>query len=98
MELSWQPPHSVRDTLFYTWPADVSHLMGKVLYVLGSDEQLNIGQVIFDQVIDHSKSHSTLKPIGFPSMICGILLAQKPNSLQPEDGVGVDVKPLMISE
>ncbi|GAA0172376.1 hypothetical protein LIER_26216 [Lithospermum erythrorhizon] len=31
-------------------------------------------------------------------MIGGILLAQKPDLLQPEDGVGVDVKPLMISE
>ncbi|GAA0165573.1 hypothetical protein LIER_40008 [Lithospermum erythrorhizon] len=77
---------------------NVSHLMGKVLYVLRFDEQLNIGQVIFDQVIDHAKSHSTLKPIGFPSMICGILLAWKPDLLQLEDGVGVHVKPLMISE
>ncbi|GAA0186333.1 hypothetical protein LIER_33621 [Lithospermum erythrorhizon] len=77
---------------------NVSHLMEKVLYVLGSDEQLNIGQVIFDQVIDHAKSHSTLKPIGFSCMICDILLAQKPDLLQPEDGVGIDVTPLMISE
>ncbi|GAA0164155.1 hypothetical protein LIER_19860 [Lithospermum erythrorhizon] len=70
---------------------NVSYIMGKVLYVLGSNEKLNIGQVIFDQIIDHAKSHSTLKPIGIFSMIYGILLAQKPDLLQPEHGVGVDV-------
>ncbi|GAA0175167.1 hypothetical protein LIER_28401 [Lithospermum erythrorhizon] len=48
---------------------NVSETLGKVLYVLGYDQELNIGKVIFDQIMDHSKTGAKLKPIGFPSLI-----------------------------
>ncbi|GAA0184201.1 hypothetical protein LIER_31489 [Lithospermum erythrorhizon] len=73
---------------------NMSHLMGKVLYVLGSDEQLNIGRVIFDQVIDHAKSHSTLKPIGFSNVPLNPQDAPKPEpTLAPEgEAAGILIK------
>ncbi|GAA0144734.1 hypothetical protein LIER_35997 [Lithospermum erythrorhizon] len=77
---------------------NVSEAMGRMLYVMESDQQLNIGKVIFDQMVDHSRTGAKLKPIGFPSLICSMLVTQHPNVLKKEDGLGEDAKSLTISD
>ncbi|GAA0169707.1 hypothetical protein LIER_24127 [Lithospermum erythrorhizon] len=57
---------------------NVSEAMGRVLYVVGSNKELDFGRVIFDQIVDHSKTGAKLNPIGFPILICSILIPQHP--------------------
>ncbi|GAA0147686.1 hypothetical protein LIER_36565 [Lithospermum erythrorhizon] len=68
------------------------------MYVMGSDQELDFGRVIFDQIVDHSRTGTKLKTIGFPSLICSILIHQHREVLKAEDGSGKDVKPLTITD
>ena len=77
---------------------NVSEAVGKMLYVLGSEQNLDFGQVIFDQIVDHAKTGARLKPIGFPRLICSIVLRQHPNILKAEDGQGEPMKEFTISD
>ncbi|GAA0151660.1 hypothetical protein LIER_10336 [Lithospermum erythrorhizon] len=77
---------------------NVSEAVGRVLYVMGSDQHLNIGKVIFEQIVDHSRTGAKLKPIGFPSLICSMLITRYPHVLKKGDGLGEDVKSLTISD
>ncbi|GAA0151330.1 hypothetical protein LIER_43141 [Lithospermum erythrorhizon] len=47
--------------------------------------------------MDHSRTGAKLKPIGFPSLICSLLISQHPEILKAEDGPGEDAKPLTIT-
>ncbi|GAA0179157.1 hypothetical protein LIER_42203 [Lithospermum erythrorhizon] len=68
------------------------------MYVMGIDQQLSIGKVIFDQIVDHSRTGVKLKPIGFPSLICSMLITRHPHVLKKEDGLREDAKSFTISE
>ncbi|GAA0165818.1 hypothetical protein LIER_40063 [Lithospermum erythrorhizon] len=65
---------------------------------MGTEHVLNVGKVICVQVVDHAKTGAKLKPIGFPSLICSLLITQHPTVLMKEDGIGKDAKPLTISD
>ncbi|GAA0160571.1 hypothetical protein LIER_39061 [Lithospermum erythrorhizon] len=75
---------------------NVSEALGRMLYVMGSDQQLNIGKVIFDQMVDHFKTGFKLKPIGFSSLICSFLINQHLTMLKTEDDFWEDAKSLTI--
>ncbi|GAA0155531.1 hypothetical protein LIER_13240 [Lithospermum erythrorhizon] len=77
---------------------NVSEALGMIMYVRGIDQQLNIGKVIFDLIVDHSRTGSKLKPIGFPSLIYNMLIIQHPHVLKKEDGLEEDAKSLTISD
>ncbi|GAA0163420.1 hypothetical protein LIER_19294 [Lithospermum erythrorhizon] len=77
---------------------NMSEALGRMLFVMGTEHVLNMGKVIFDQVVDHAKTGAKLKPIGFPSLICSQLITQHPAVLKKEDGLGRDSKPLTISD
>ena len=53
--------------------------------------------MIYDQIVDHAKTYVTLKSIGFPRLICSIVLSQHPDLLKPEDGHGEEMKELLIT-
>ncbi|GAA0173242.1 hypothetical protein LIER_26899 [Lithospermum erythrorhizon] len=53
---------------------------------------------IFHKVVDHAKTGAKLKPIGFPSLICSLLIIQHRTVLRKEHGIGEDAKPLTISD
>ncbi|GAA0171687.1 hypothetical protein LIER_41202 [Lithospermum erythrorhizon] len=61
-----------------THTTSIGEALAKVLYVLGSGDNLNVGQVIFYQIVDHARSNAVLKPIGYPSLICSLLKTQHP--------------------
>ncbi|GAA0158154.1 hypothetical protein LIER_15253 [Lithospermum erythrorhizon] len=48
--------------------------------------------------LDRILTSAKLKPIGFPSLICSMLITQHPCVLKKEDGLGEDAKSLTISE
>ncbi|GAA0174989.1 hypothetical protein LIER_28256 [Lithospermum erythrorhizon] len=77
---------------------NVSEALGRMLYVMGTEHVLNVGKIIFDQIVDHVKTGAKLKPIGLPSLICSLLITQHPTVLKKEDGIGEDAKPLTISD
>ncbi|GAA0141043.1 hypothetical protein LIER_02279 [Lithospermum erythrorhizon] len=77
---------------------NVVEILARMLFVMGSEHELNVGKIIFDQVVDHAKSGAKLKPIGFPSLIYSLLITQHPDVLRKEDGTGEDAKSLTISD
>ncbi|GAA0183438.1 hypothetical protein LIER_30847 [Lithospermum erythrorhizon] len=76
---------------------NINESLARVLYVLGSDDQLNMGQVIFEQIVDHAKSNVVLKPIGFLSLTSNLLRAQHPRVLTSTDAEETVAKPFTIS-
>ncbi|GAA0140970.1 hypothetical protein LIER_02219 [Lithospermum erythrorhizon] len=77
---------------------NVSEALGRMLFLMGTEHVLNVGKIIFYQIVDDVKTGAKLKPIGFPSLICSLLITQHPNILRKEDGLGEDAKPLTISD
>ncbi|GAA0156929.1 hypothetical protein LIER_14306 [Lithospermum erythrorhizon] len=45
--------------------------------MIGSGASFNLGQFIFDRVMQHAQSHGILKPIAYPSILCSIMESQK---------------------
>ncbi|GAA0151674.1 hypothetical protein LIER_37332 [Lithospermum erythrorhizon] len=52
----------------------------------------------FSEAMGRMMTWAKLKPIGFSSLICSILIHQHPEVLKAEDGPGEDVKPLTITD
>ncbi|GAA0166605.1 hypothetical protein LIER_21725 [Lithospermum erythrorhizon] len=77
---------------------NVSEALGRMQYAMRLDQQLNNGKVIFDQMVDHSKTSAKLKSIDFPSLIYSMLINQHLDVLKKEDGFGEDAKSLSISD
>ncbi|GAA0185953.1 hypothetical protein LIER_33241 [Lithospermum erythrorhizon] len=50
------------------------------------------------KIVDYSRTGAKLKPIGFPSRICSLLINQHPTALKKEDDFGKDAKSLTISD
>ncbi|GAA0155644.1 hypothetical protein LIER_13330 [Lithospermum erythrorhizon] len=67
----------------------VSETLAMVLYMIGTRALFNLGQFIFDQVVQHAQSHAILKPIAYPSMLCSILESHKEDILTAEDVEGL---------
>ncbi|GAA0149371.1 hypothetical protein LIER_08564 [Lithospermum erythrorhizon] len=66
--------------------------------VCNGGKMLNAEKIIFYQIVDHVETGAKLKPIGFRSLICSLLITQYPNVLKKVDGLGEDAKPLTISD
>ncbi|GAA0148644.1 hypothetical protein LIER_08030 [Lithospermum erythrorhizon] len=77
---------------------NVSEAVGRMMYVMGFEQELDFGRVIFDQIMDHCRTGAKLKPIGFSSLICSTLIDQHPEVLKAEDGPGEDAKLLTITD
>jgi hypothetical protein len=59
--------------------------LARLIYSIGTGNDVDYGSFIFDQTVPHSQSWAVKLPIAFPSLLCGIILAQHPNILLPED-------------
>ncbi|GAA0154060.1 hypothetical protein LIER_12149 [Lithospermum erythrorhizon] len=75
---------------------NISEAVGRMMYVMGSEQELDFGRVIVDQIVDHSRTRAKLKTIGLTSLICSILIPQHLEVLKVEDGTSEDAKPLTI--
>jgi hypothetical protein len=59
--------------------------LARFIYAIETGTDADFGSYIFDQTMPHGKSWAVKLAIGFPSLICGIILEQHPNILLPED-------------
>lgn len=65
--------------------SDVREDLADLLYRIGSKSAFDIGQIIFDNVVRLAESTAVNKPMGYPSLIYGILVAQHPDIRRPDE-------------
>ncbi|WJX24287.1 hypothetical protein P8452_13412 [Trifolium repens] len=68
-----------------THSSTITTELARFIYAIGSGTDADFGSYIFDQTMPHGKSWAVKLAIGFPYLICGIILDQHPNILLPED-------------
>jgi hypothetical protein len=59
--------------------------LARLIYSVGTGTEVDYGTYIFDQTLQHGKSWAIRMPIAFPTLICGIILAQHPTILTAGD-------------
>ncbi|XP_058761700.1 uncharacterized protein LOC131635104 [Vicia villosa] len=72
----------------------ISTVLGRFMYAVGTKAKFDYGTYIFDQTMKHAGNFSVKGPIGFPSLLCGIILTQYPNILNEHDVVCKRESPL----
>ena len=65
----------------------ISTGLGRFIYAVGTKTEFDYGRYIFDQTLKHAGSYAIKGPIAFPSLLCGIVLAQYPDILVERDTV-----------
>ncbi|WJX77395.1 hypothetical protein P8452_60710 [Trifolium repens] len=77
-----------------THTSDIATSLARFVYSVGTETVFNYGAHIFDETVQHAKSWAVRMPIAYPSLICGIILAQHPNILTADDEVSKRESPL----
>lgn len=68
-----------------THNCDVATGLARFIYAVGNKINYDFGTYIFDQTVKHAKTLAVKLPIAFPSLLCGIILSQRPDILGKED-------------
>ncbi|KAK2359714.1 hypothetical protein QL285_085060 [Trifolium repens] len=77
-----------------THTSDIATSLARFIYSVGTGTMFNYGAHIFDETVQHAKSWAVRMPIAYPSLICGIILAQHPTILTADDEVSKRESPL----
>ncbi|KAK2392363.1 hypothetical protein QL285_065733 [Trifolium repens] len=77
-----------------THTSDIATGLARFIYSVGTRTMFNYGAHIFDETVQHGKSWAVRMPIAYPSLICGIILAQHPTILTADDEVSKRESPL----
>ncbi|KAK2445369.1 hypothetical protein QL285_016309 [Trifolium repens] len=77
-----------------THTSDIATSLARFIYSVGTGTVFNYGYHIFDETVQHAKSWAVRMPIAYPSLICGIILAQHPTILTADDEVSKRESPL----
>ncbi|KAK2422130.1 hypothetical protein QL285_032689 [Trifolium repens] len=77
-----------------THTSDIATSLARFVYSVGTGTIFNYGAHIFEETVQHAKSWAVRMPIAYPSLICGIILAQHPNILTADDEVSKRESPL----
>ncbi|KAK2352930.1 hypothetical protein QL285_090623 [Trifolium repens] len=77
-----------------THTSDIATGLARFIYSVGTGTMFNYGAHIFDETVQHGKSWTVRMPIAYPSLICGIILAQHPTILTADDEVSKRESPL----
>ena len=77
-----------------THTSDIATGLARFIYSVGTGTMFNYGAHIFDETVQHAKSWAVRMPIAYPSLICGIILAQHPTILTVDDEVSKRESPL----
>ena len=62
--------------------------LARLIYQIGTRSSFDFGEFVLDHLAKHAKSFAVKLPIGFPSIITGILLKQNKNILRSTDVAG----------
>ncbi|XP_057416161.1 uncharacterized protein LOC130710807 [Lotus japonicus] len=68
-----------------THSSDVSSGLAKLIYLVGTQTQFDFGEYVFAQTMKHAETFAVRLPIGFPCLICGIILSQHPQILRDDE-------------
>jgi hypothetical protein len=68
-----------------THTSDIATSLARFVYAVGTGTEFNYGAHIFEETVQHAKSWAVRMPIAYPSLICGIILAQHPTILTTDD-------------
>lgn len=68
---------ALRNWMPNTHSSVVRQGLALVLYQIGTKGSFNFGQLVFDQVVKHAEKQVVGKPLGFPSLIFGIIQSQQ---------------------
>ncbi|KAK2397063.1 hypothetical protein QL285_058685 [Trifolium repens] len=77
-----------------THTSDIATGLARFIYSVGTGTMFNYGAHIFDETVQHGKTWAVRMPIAYPSLICGIVLAQHPTILTDDDEVSKRESPL----
>ncbi|KAK2381226.1 hypothetical protein QL285_068849 [Trifolium repens] len=77
-----------------THTSDIATGLARFIYSVGTGTMFNYGAHIFDEIVQHGKSWAVRMHIAYPSLICGIILAQHPTILTADDEVSKRESPL----
>ncbi|KAK2437436.1 hypothetical protein QL285_022331 [Trifolium repens] len=77
-----------------THTSDIATGLARFIYSVGTSTVFNYGAHIFEETVQHAKSWAVRMPIAYPSLICGIILAQHPTILTADDEVSKRESPL----
>ncbi|KAK2391761.1 hypothetical protein QL285_065191 [Trifolium repens] len=77
-----------------THTSDIATSLVRFIYSVGTGTAFNYGAHIFDETVQHAKSWAVRMPVAYPSLICGIILAQHPTVLTADDEVSKRESPL----
>ncbi|GAA0173480.1 hypothetical protein LIER_27087 [Lithospermum erythrorhizon] len=77
--------------------ASLTETMASLLSHIGTKGEFNISRFMFDQVVKHLDSHAVALAIGYPRMICGVLLNQHPKIVKKDNVRGEAPKKLLIT-
>ncbi|KAK2436426.1 hypothetical protein QL285_021421 [Trifolium repens] len=80
-----------------THSSTIATSLAKFVYAVGTGANVDYGALIFDQIVEHGKSWAIKLVIGFPTLICDIILDQHPNILVPEDTPCKRESPMSLS-
>ncbi|KAK2361264.1 hypothetical protein QL285_086431 [Trifolium repens] len=77
-----------------THTSNIATGLARFIYSVGTGTMFNYGAHIFYETVQHGKSWAVRMPIAYPSLICGIILAQHPTILTADDEVSKRESPL----
>ncbi|WJX89652.1 hypothetical protein P8452_71631 [Trifolium repens] len=64
---------------------EVATGLSRFIYSVGNKVNFDFGTYIFQQTVKHAKTLAIKMPIAFPSLLCGIIVNQRPDVLVKED-------------
>jgi hypothetical protein len=64
---------------------EVATGLARFIYCVNNKVNFDFGTYIFDQTVKHAKTLAVKLPIAFPSLLCGIIISQRPDVLAKDD-------------
>uniref|UniRef100_A0A1S3BD19 Putative plant transposon protein domain-containing protein n=1 Tax=Cucumis melo TaxID=3656 RepID=A0A1S3BD19_CUCME len=75
----------------------ISTFLGHFVYLVGTGVKVNVGEFIFNHLLQHVNTFAIHIPICFPLILSGFLLAQQSTILTPLDTVGTSPRVIPLS-
>ena len=62
-----------------THSSNIATRLGKFIYSVGTRTRMNLGKYVFEQTVKHAKTDAVKFPIAFPTLLCNIMIEQRPS-------------------
>jgi hypothetical protein len=78
--------------------SDIATYLTQFIYTIGTKTKMDYGRYIFYQTVKHAKNDAVKFPIGFPTLLCSIMLDQHPDLITSVDLPKKRESPLTIHQ